>query len=215
MATIVLAEDHHIVRQGVRALLETEPDFVIVGEASDGLEAVEVVERLKPDVLIVDLMMPGLNGLEVTRQISHSKVRCRVIILSMYNNEGYVLEALKNGAVGYVLKDSRAAELVQAVRKVLGGSRYLSPPISERAIDMYVVKSQAARLDPYDTLTTREREVLQMAAEGNTATDIAARLKISSRTVESHRANLMRKLGLRTQSDLVRYTLKRGLLPLD
>jgi DNA-binding NarL/FixJ family response regulator len=215
MTTIIVADDHHVVRQGLRALLEAEPDFRLVGEAGDGLGTVQLVERLKPDVLIIDLMMPGLNGLEVTRQVSQRSPRTRVVILSMHANEAYVLEALRNGASGYVLKDSSAADLVQAIREVVAGRRYLSPPLSERAIEAYVQKAADASLDPYETLTTREREVLHLAAEGHTNTEIAAQLSISPRTAESHRANLMRKLGLHTQTDLIRYALRRGILPME
>ncbi len=215
MTTIVLAEDHHIVRQGLHILLQAERDFSIIGETGDGLEAVQLVERLHPDVLVLDLMMPSLNGLEVTRQVTKRSPQTRIIILSMHANEAYVREALRNGAAGYVLKESSAADLVQAVREAIAGRRYLSPPLSERAIDAYVQKAEAATLDVYDTLTTREREVLHLVAEGNTIGTIASRLFISPRTVETHRTNLMRKLSLRTSAELVRYALQRGLLPLE
>ncbi len=215
MISIVLADDHHVVRQGLRALLEAEPDFHLIGEAGDGLETAQLVERLEPDVLIIDLMMPGLNGLEVTRQVSQRSPRTRIVILSMHANEAYVLEALRNGASGYVLKDSSAADLAQAVREVLAGRRYLSPPLSDRAIEAYLHKAQAAELDPYETLTTREREVLHLAAEGYSNAEIAARLSISPRTAETHRANMMRKLDLHSQTDLIRYALRRGILPME
>ncbi len=215
MTSIVLADDHHVVRQGLRALLEAEPDFRLIGEAGDGLETAQLVERLEPDVLIIDLMMPSLNGLEVTRQVSQRSPRTRIVILSMHANEAYVLEALRNGAAGYVLKDSSAADLVQAVREVMSGRRYLSPPLSERAIEAYLHKAQAAELDPYETLTTREREVLHLAAEGHSNAEIATRLSISPRTAETHRANMMRKLDLHTQTDLIRYALRRGILPIE
>jgi DNA-binding NarL/FixJ family response regulator len=215
MTDILLADDHNVVRQGLKALLESDPHFRLVGEASDGIEAIRMTERLKPDVLITDVMMPGINGLEVTRQVTKSVPQTRVIILSMYTNDAYVLEALKNGASGYVLKDSQAADLIDAVREVAAGRRYLSPPLSERALDLYVKKVEDVPDDPYEMLTTREREVLQMVAEGRTSTEIADRLFISPRTAEGHRANLMRKLGLQNQTDLIRYALKRGILPLD
>ncbi len=215
MTTIILADDHNVVRQGLRALLEAEPDLSIVGEANNGLDAVELSEHLKPDVLVVDVMMPGLNGLEVAREVTQRSPQTKVIVLSMHANEAYVLEALKNGAVGYVLKDSCADELVQAVRQANTDKCYLSSPLSERAIAAYVQKAKKTALDPYDTLTTREREVLQLAAEGHTSAEIAARLFISARTVETHRANLMHKLGLNNQVDLVRYALRRGILPLE
>ena len=210
---IVLADDHHVVREGLRVLLETEPDFSIVGEAADGLATVDLVERLKPDVLVADLMMPALSGLEVARQVRLRSSTTRVVILSMYANEPYVLEALRNGAAGYVLKDSTGADLVQAVRQVLTGDRYLSPPLSARAIEAYVQKAEAVSLDIYETLTTREREILHLAAQGCSNAEVATRLSISPRTAETHRANMMRKLGLRTQADLIRYALRRGILP--
>jgi len=215
MTTIVLADDHHIVRQGLRVLLEGQPDFQLVGEAGDGLEAVQLTERLKPDVLIIDLMMPSLNGLEATRQVSQRSPHTRVVILSMHANEAYVLEALRNGAAGYVLKDSSAADLVHAVREVVAGRRYLSSPLSERAIAAYIQKASDVTLDPYEMLTNREREVLHLAAEGNTNAEIADQLSISPRTAETHRANLMHKLGLRTHTDLIRYALRRGILPME
>jgi DNA-binding NarL/FixJ family response regulator len=174
-----------------------------------------LVEKLQPEVLVVDLMIPGLNGLEVTRQVKQRLPQTRVVVLSMHANEPYVLEALKNGASGYVLKDSSGTDLVLAVKQVLGGQRYLSPPLSERAVEAYLQRSQDTAFDPYDALTEREREVLHLAAEGLSNPDIAARLSISPRTVETHRANLMRKLGLKTQTDLIRYALKRGILPME
>lgn len=211
--TIMLADDHPVVRQGLRALLEAEQDFTIVGEAADGLEVAGLVERLRPNVLVLDLMLPGLGGIEVTRQICHRFPQTRVVILSMYANEAYVLEALRNGAAGYVIKEASAAQLVQAVREVSAGRRYLSPPLSENAIEAYIQKAQATPLDLYETLTTREREVVHLAATGNSNVEIADRLGISSRTAETHRANLMRKLGLHSQTELIRYAIRRGIIP--
>ena len=160
-------------------------------------------------------MMPGLNGLEVTRQVSQRAPQTRIIILSMHANEAYVLEALRNGASAYVLKDSRADDLVYAVREVMEGRRYLSPPLSERAINSYIRQANESTLDPYETLTNREREVLNLAAQGCNATEIAQKLSISGRTAETHRANLMRKLDLHTQTDLIRYALRRGIIALE
>ncbi len=209
--TILLADDHPVVRAGLRALLEMEADFKVVAEASDGLEAKTLVERLKPDVLIVDLMMPRLNGLEVTRYVAQAVPRTRALILSMHSNESYVLEALRYGARGYMLKQSDLGEVAQAVREILAGQVYLSAPLSQRTLEVY--RSQSESTDPYDSLTARQREVLQLAAEGRTAAEIADILVISQRTAEMHRASLMRKLGLRTQTDLVRYAMWRGILP--
>jgi DNA-binding NarL/FixJ family response regulator len=213
--TIVLADDHHVVRQGLRALLEVEKDLKVVGEAGDGLAALHSVEQLNPKVLVLDLMMPGLNGLDVLRQIKKRQPETRIVILSMYANEAYVLEALSNGASAYVLKDSSSADLVLAVREAAAGRRYLSPPLSARAIEAYQEKAKAASLDRYESLTTREREVLHLAAEGFTNSEIAVRLGISSRTAETHRANLMHKLDLHTQADLIRFALRRGIIPME
>lgn len=213
--SIVLADDHQVVRHGLRVLLESEPTFSIVGEASDGLEAVDMLERLRPDVIVLDLMMPGMNGLEVTRQAAQRSPNTNVVILSMYSNEAYVLEALRAGAKAYVLKSATSDELIRAIRQVVSGRRYLSPPLSERAIEAYSRKAEGTVMDPYETLTTREREVLQLAAEGFTNAEIAAKLSISPRTAETHRTNLMRKLGLHSQSDLIRFAIRRGILPLE
>ena len=213
VTTIVLADDHHIVREALHKMLEEENDFRIVSEASDGLAALKAVEQYMPDILVCDLMMNGMNGLEVTRQITKRFPRTRVVILSMYGNNGYVHEAMHSGAKGYVLKDSTSTELVSAIREAALGRRYLSPPLSDRAIDAYLQKTIETELDPYDTLTNREREVLHLAAQGSTNAEIATKLFISRRTVEAHRASMMQKLALHTQTDLIRYSIERGILP--
>ncbi len=215
MTTIVLVDDHQMVRQGLRALLEAETDFSVAGETGSGLEALTLVERIRPDILIVDLMLPDLNGLEVTRRVTQQFPKTRSVVLSMRNVESYVLAALNNGAYAYVLKASSAADLVYAVRETLAGRHYLSPPLSERAITAYAATAAQAVLDPYETLTGREREVLQLAAQGLSNAKIAARLSVSATTVATHRSNLMHKLGLHSQTDLVRYALQRGALPSD
>jgi DNA-binding NarL/FixJ family response regulator len=213
--TIVLLDDHLVVRHGLRALLSGEPDLEVVGEASDGRTGIELVERLHPAVLIVDIMMPGLNGLEVTRQIAQRVPETRVLVLSMYANEAYVLQALRYGAAGYVLKESSAEILMEAVRFVAEGGRYLCPALSERAIAAYMERSEPAEVDVYETLTTREREILHLLAESHSNVQIATQLFISPRTVENHRANIMQKLGLHTHTDLVRFALQRGILPTE
>lgn len=211
--TIVLADDHRVVHEGLRALVEAEPDIAVIGEANDGLEAMRLVENLKPDVLLVDLAMPGLNGLEVTRQVRKRFPNVRVIVLSMHANEAYVLEALRNGASGYIIKESSVREVTKGIREVAAGRRFLSMSLSQEAIDVYLERAKLGPLDPYETLTTREREIFQMTAECKTGTEIGRRLFISPRTVEVHRQNAMRKLGLRNQGDLIRYALKRGIIP--
>ena len=214
MTTIVIADDHPIVRKGLATILDSDPDYDVVGEAEDGIQAVEMVERLRPDVLVVDVMMPGLGGLEVTRRVTHTTPQTRVVVLSMHANEPYVLEALRSGASAYVLKATSTESLVAALREVMAGRRYLSPPLTERAINVYLERanSAVAEIDPYDMLTGREREVLHMAAHSHTNAEIATRLSISPRTAETHRTNLMRKLGLRTQTALIKYALQRGII---
>ena len=212
---LVLADDHHVVRQALRTLLESEPSFEVVGEAPDGLQALELVARHEPDVLVADLMMPGLGGMEVTRQVVKRHPRVRVVILSMHMNEAHVLEGLRSGVHGYVRKDATSADLIRAIRDVSEGHLYLSPPFSDQAIEAYRQRAVAAESDPYDRLTAREREVLHLAAEGLGNAEMATRLNISPRTVETHRAHVMQKLGLRGLTDVVRYALRRGLLTLD
>jgi DNA-binding NarL/FixJ family response regulator len=215
MTTIVLADDHPVVRQGMRALLEAEPDFRVIGEAGDGLEAAALVERLQPDVLVLDLMMPGLSGLETTRHVQKRAPRTRVVILSMHADESYVHEALRHGAAGYMLKTSNPTDLILAVREVAAGRRYLGPPLSEHAIEAYVRKTGGTPPDPYETLTAREREVLHLAALGHSNAAIADRLGISRRTVETHRARVMDKLGLRNQADLIGYAIRRRIIVME
>ena len=213
--TVLLVDDHPIVRQGLRNLLDSMPDFKVVGEAGDGLQALEMVEKVQPQVLVIDVVMPGLTGLEVTQRVKRQWPAVKVIILSMQNNEAYVVSALKNGASGYILKDTGPEELVDAIRTVVKGERYLSKQLSERIINAYVSKMDEAEVDPYDTLTNREKEVLHLVAEGFTNQEIAERLFISPRTAELHRSNVLNKLSLKNQVDLVRFAIKRGILPLD
>ena len=215
MVTIVVVDDHAVVRLGVCALLNSQPDFRVVGELGDAFSVVPEVERLHPDLLVLDLMMPGVSGLEVIRQVAKRAPATRVVVLSMHADDAYVFEALRNGARGYVLKGTKATELVDAIRTVVAGGRFLSPPLSEHAIARYSAKSRGAELDAFETLTTREREVLQLVAEGRTSPEIAQLMFISPRTVETHRGNVLRKLGLRTHSDLVRYAIRRGMLSVD
>jgi len=221
MVSVVLADDHVVVRQGLRALLESDPNIVIAGEASNGLEAVGIVRRRKPTVLITDLMMPGLDGLAITQKLSRLKLNTQVIILSVYGDQAYVLTALNNGAAGYVLKESCGAELFQAIREVVAGRRYISPRISETSIGSFssmgtmLQRTQAGSARIHDKLTVREQEILRLFVEGRSSSDIAYRLKISSRKVEFYRANCMKKLDLTTHEDLIRYAVQRGNVAMD
>ena len=213
--TVLLADDHPIVRQGMRNLLDAEASLSVVGEAEDGLQTVQMAEQLKPDVVVVDMMMPRLNGLEAIRQITTRLPDTRCIVLSMQSADPYIVQALKAGASGYVLKDSGPSEVIGAIHQVLSGKRYLSPQLSEKLIDLFVTKVEVEVLDPYNSLTAREREVLQLAAEGLSNSNIADQLSISTRTVEQHRQNMMNKMDFKNQTDLIRFALKRGILPLD
>jgi DNA-binding NarL/FixJ family response regulator len=213
MTTVLLADDHQVLREALRFLLEAQPDFHIIAETGDGLEAVALVEKHRPDVLLVDMMMPGLNGLEVARRAKRLFPAGKVIVLSMYDAENYVVEALAAGVDAYVLKQSSSQELLAAIRQVMAGGVYLSPSLNERAVQAYIQQAHdARRADPFDLLSDREREVLQLAAEGLSNPQIAERLSLSPRTVEMHRFHLMRKLGLKTQTDLVKYAVRRGMV---
>jgi DNA-binding NarL/FixJ family response regulator len=211
MTTAIIADDHEIVRRGLRIILETDGACQVVGEASDGLMAVQLVEKLKPSVLILDLNMPRLHGIEVLRQTRAESPTTKVIVLSMHHDEAYVIEALRGGAMAYILKGSESLEIARALKEVLAGKRFLSAPLSEWAINALVAKPADAG-DPLQSITPRERMVLQLAAEGSSNGEIAEKLFISPRTAETHRTNLLRKLGLHTQTDLVRFAIRKGLI---
>jgi two-component system response regulator NreC len=215
MTNIVIVDDHAVVRQSLKKILELESDFKIIGEVGDGLEAIKTIEQLQPDITVIDLMLSGMNGIEVTRQVVKHSPKTAVVILSMYSNDEYVYEALRAGAKAYVLKESTADQLVKAIHEATVGHRYLSPPLSERSIENYAKKVESSGIVPHDTLTNREREVLYMASQGLTNVEIANQLFISRRTVEVHRSSMMQKLGLTTQTDLIRYALQHGILPND
>jgi DNA-binding NarL/FixJ family response regulator len=213
--TIVLADDHHVVRQGLRTLLEDALDCKVIGEAADGQTAVDLVRQLQPTVLVVDMVLPQLNGLEVIRRARLVAPQTHIVVLSMHADEAYVREALRAGATGYVLKESNADEFVQAVRQAAAGRRYLSSPLTERALDAYIAQTTGTSFHPTEALTSREREVLILVVHGSTTAEIAAQLSLSGRTVEAYRARMMRKLGLRNQSDLIRYALRSGLISIE
>jgi two-component system, NarL family, response regulator NreC len=215
MLTLVLADDHQVVRQALHTLLETALPCRVLGQASDGHEAVRLVAQLRPEVLVVDMMMPGLGGLEVIRQVVQIAPATRIVVLSMHADELYVREALRAGASAYVLKEAPAEEFVQAVREVSGGRRYLSLALAERAIDAYLQQTPAGGFDLYQTLTPRERDVLSLLAQGLASAEIAAELGLGVRTIETHRSNIMRKLGLGTQMDLLRFAVRRGIITLE
>ena len=210
--TIVLAEEQHLIRQGIRCLLETEKDFKVVGDTGDGLQAVGLVRRLRPRILVIAVAMPGLNGLDVTRQVREQSPATAVVMLSMYSKEQYVVQALRNGAAGYVLKRARPSELARAIRQVIAGHRYLSEPLSRWSIGTWLKRAETGARDAYDTLTDRERAVLQLVAEGHSSTNIAARFGISPRTVEAHRASLMRKMRFSHLVDIMFFAITRGIL---
>lgn len=213
--SVVLADDHAIVREGLRTVLEQHLPCTVVGAASSGAEAISLVRKFQPDLLVTDMVMPGLNGLEVVRQARAAAPAMHVVVFSMHAEESYVREALRAGALGYVLKESLAGELVAAIQTAMQGRRYVSQALSDRILEIYAQEAPQASFDPYQQLTEREREVLVLFAEGLSTATIAARLVISPRTVESHRASMMHKLGLRTIADLVRYAIRRGLVVLD
>jgi DNA-binding NarL/FixJ family response regulator len=212
MPTIVLVDDHPMVRGGLRAALAAEEGWTVAGEAADGAAGLELALRLRPDVLVVDYQMPGMSGVELLRQARPALPETRVILFSMHAEDVYVREALAAGAAGYVLKDAEAAELVHAVGVALAGGRYLSPALAERTISAYIQQAADNRLDWSEMLTGRERQVLVLAAQGLGNVEIGDRLAISPRTAETHRTNLVRKLGLKGQGDLARFAREHGLL---
>ncbi len=211
--SIVVADDHAIVRHGLKALLQAEPEFEVVGEAADGIEAVQLVNQVSPNVLILDMAMPGMGGLDVIDQVKVSSPNTRIVVLSMHRNEAYVQASLRNGASAYVLKGSPSNELMEGIRAAVAGKIYLSHPLSERAIEAYAQRLKPEEMDSFDTLTSREREILKLTVEGSKTQDIAIKLAISPRTVETHRTNLMNKLDIHSQLELLRYAIKRGILP--
>lgn len=215
MTIIVLTDAHNVVREGIRALLQSQPDLTVVGEGGDGREALKLVEKHRPDILITDLALPGLDGLEVARRIKTDFPQTRVIIMSARSEERYILEALRAGALGYVSKSSTGAELTQAIREVSRGRRYCKPRVSRRAINAFLRRDKPQPLDPYDALTRREREVLHQVISGLTNSEIAEQLSISVTTVATHRTHLMKKLDLHNQTELLRFAAKRGILPSD
>ena len=210
---IVLADDHKLMRSGLRVLLEQQPDLTVMGEASDGREAVALVASQRPDVLVMDIGMPSLNGIEAAAQITQSNPEAAIVMLSMHSDESYVLRALKAGAKGYLLKDSAEADLIRAVRAVAEGKSFFSPAVSRVLLDDYVRKlNRSGTEDPYELLTPREREVLQLVAEGKSNKEVAQLLNLSVYTVETHRSNIMEKLNLHGVPELILYAVRKGII---
>jgi DNA-binding NarL/FixJ family response regulator len=210
---ILLADDHTIIRSGIKLLLEQQPDFKVVAEASDGREAVELVSKHHPDVAVLDIGMPELNGIEATRQIASTAASTQVVILSMHADEGYVLRALKAGARGYILKNSAEADLIRAIRSVAEGKSFFSPVISKMLLDDYVRQLRDKQVeDSYDLLTPREREILQLLAEGKTNKEVANILHLSVYTVDTHRGNILQKLNLHGVPELILYAVRKGII---
>jgi two-component system response regulator NreC len=210
---IVIAEDHTILREGLRSLLSSNPDFEVVGEAEDGREAIRCVEKLKPDLILTDLSMPRMNGMEAIREIKKQSPKTKILVLTVHKTEEYILATLKAGADGYLLKDSTHTELVMAVKNVISGKHYISPEISEKVIEGYLEGRKTLKLrTSWETLTQREREVLKLIAEGYRNKKIADDLCISVKTVEKHRANLMEKLNLHNVQALTAFAIEKGLV---
>lgn len=210
MTTIMLVDDHPIVRDGLRALLKTAPDFRVVGEEDDGIEAVSLAQRLQPDVILLDLMIKGMSGIEVARHLSKSGAGRGIIVFSVLGSQHHVLEAFRAGARGYVLKEAPSDELIQAIREVAQGRKYLCAILREQLSPHHIDIAESDNL--YEKLTQREREILQLCLRGDTSAALAAQLNISRRTVETHRANIMRKLGLSRLSELYLHALQQDML---
>jgi DNA-binding NarL/FixJ family response regulator len=212
---ILLADDHGIIREGLRSLLEKEPEMEIIGEAEDGRKALSLVRELTPDVIVMDISMPNLNGVDATRQIVDQFPKVRVIALSMHSNRRFVADMLRAGASGYILKECLFDELVQAIRLVAAGDSYLSPIITGVVVDDYVEHLSAAAESPLSVLTEREHEVLQLLAEGRSTKQIALELHVSTKTIEANRRRIMEKLNIHSVAELTKYAIREGLTALE
>lgn len=210
---ILLADDHHVVRKGLALLLESQPDFQVVAEASDGRQAVALADEHKPDIAVLDVAMPLLNGIEAARQIAARQPQTGIVFLSMHSDEGYVLKALKSGGKGYLLKDSAEYDLINAIRAVHDGKAFFSPAINKMLADDYMRQLRDSEVeDSYELLTTRERETLQLFAEARTPKEVASMLNLSLYTVETHRSNIFQKLNLHSTAELILYAVRKGVI---
>lgn len=212
---IILADDHKIIRDGLRALLEKEPDMEVVGEAQDGLTTIKLAKKLLPNIVIMDIGMPDMNGIDATRQIFSETQGIKVIALSMHSDRRFVLQMLKAGASGYLLKDSAFEELASAIKTVMAGQPYLSPKITDVVIKEYIVSLPKNEESVFTKITPREREVLQLIAEGKTTKQIAAFLNVSVKTIETHRQQIMEKLDIHSIAELTKYAIREGLTSLE
>ena len=216
MIRVLLAEDHTIVRKGLRSLLDAEADIQVVGEAENGREAIDKVEQLLPDIVVMDITMPGLNGLEATRQIKKRFPDVQILILTVHTSEEYVLQILRAGASGYLVKQAAPTELISAIQAASRGEAFLSPTISKKVVEDYVQRAGVTvESDSFQKLTAREREVLQLIAEGYSTREIAEQLHISIKTAETHRAHLIEKLGIHSTAELTQYAIRKGVISLD
>jgi len=210
---ILLADDHTVIRKGLRLLLENQPGFKVVAEASDGRETIAMAQAHQPDVVVMDVAMPTLNGIEAAKQISANVPRTAIVFLSMHSDEGYVLKALKSGGKAYLLKDSAEYDLIHAIQAVHEGKAFFSPAISKMLVEEYMRQMQEREVDDsYDLLTAREREVLQLLAEGKTNKEVAAVLELSPHTIETHRSNIFQKLNLHNGAELILYAVRKGVI---
>ena len=213
MIRIILADDHAVMRRGLKLVLEQQKDFEVVGEASDGRGAVDLADTARPDIAVLDITMPNLNGIEAARQICEKHPGVSIVVLSMHADESFVLRALKAGARGYLLKESAESDLISAVRLVAAGKSFFSPTVSRMLVDDYVRQMQEKDVeDSYELLTSREREILQLIAEGKSNKDIARMLNLSLYTVETHRSNILSKLNLHTVPELILYAVRKGII---
>jgi len=212
---VLVADDHTILRQGIKALLDNQEGIEVIGEAKDGREALAIIEETLPDVILMDIAMPGLNGLEATRRIKKKFPRMKVLVLTMYTNEEYIFQILNAGANGYLVKETAFQDLISAIKAVYKNEAFMSPSISKKVINSYIKKAQDDEEQTCEILTTREREILQLIAEGHSSKKIAELLFISPKTVETHRTHIMDKLNIHNRTGLIKYAIRKGMVDVD